>query len=155
MTNSFSLITLNCFGLWLPNTRRRLLALAQELEQRSNQVVCLQEIQLHKYQKLLVKACASFSYALYEPYFHCPKGGLLTLSRIPITSKYFFSQISSVIGNGMGCMQEWNESNWDSWQKRYEFNQRIHSSLWWGISIYRYQDYLSDHNGIEIRITTD
>jgi endonuclease/exonuclease/phosphatase family metal-dependent hydrolase len=73
MTDSFSLLTLNCFALVLPNTRRRLLALARELEQCDQQVVCLQEIQLHRYQKLLVKACASYSYALYEPYFHCPK----------------------------------------------------------------------------------
>lgn len=83
MDNSFSLLTLNCFGLWLPNTKRRLKALAQELEQRSNQIICLQEIQLHKYRRLLETACASYRYPLYEPYFHCPKGGLLTLSRIP------------------------------------------------------------------------
>ena len=89
MTDSFSLLTLNCFGGYLPYTSRRLLALAQELEQRPNQVVCLQEIQLHRYQRLLVKACASYSYSLYEPYFHCPKGGLLTLSRLPFTGKSF------------------------------------------------------------------
>jgi endonuclease/exonuclease/phosphatase family metal-dependent hydrolase len=89
MTHSFSLLTLNCFGLWLPNTRRRLLALARELERSPYQVVCLQEIQLHKYQKLLVEGCASYSHALFEPYVHCPKGGLLTLSRIPVTSTSF------------------------------------------------------------------
>lgn len=89
MTDSFSLLTLNCFALWLPHTKRRLIALARELEQCSHQVVCLQEIQLHTYQKLLVKACASFPYPLYEPYFYCPKGGLLTLSRVPIMSKSF------------------------------------------------------------------
>ena len=89
MTNTFSLLTLNCFGLWLPNTSRRLLALAKELEPLTHQIVCLQEIQLHKYQRLLVNACASYSYPQYEPYVHCPKGGLLTLSRIPVTNKSF------------------------------------------------------------------
>jgi endonuclease/exonuclease/phosphatase (EEP) superfamily protein YafD len=89
MTSSFSLLTLNCFGLWLPNTKRRLLSLAKELEQRPYQIVCLQEIQLHQYQRLLIEACPSYPYAQYEPYFHCPKGGLLTLSRIPIISKSF------------------------------------------------------------------
>jgi len=89
MADSFSLLTLNCFGLWLPDTRRRLLALARELEHCHHQIVCLQEIQLHSYQRLLVNACASYPYPMYEPYFHCPKGGLLTLSRIPITSKSF------------------------------------------------------------------
>jgi hypothetical protein len=89
MINSFSLLTLNCFGLWLPRTRRRLLALANELEQSSYEVVCLQEIQLHAYRSLLVKGCASYSFSAHEPYVHCPKGGLLTLSQIPITSKSF------------------------------------------------------------------
>ena len=88
MTESFSLVTLNCFGGYLPNTSRRLRALAQELEQRADQVVCLQEIQLYRYQKLLVKACASYSYSFHEPYFQCPKGGLLTLSRIPLTKSF-------------------------------------------------------------------
>ena len=90
MKDCFRLLTLNCFGGYLPNTSRRLLALAQELEQRPHQVVCLQEIQLHRYQKLLIKACASYPYSFYEPYLQCPKGGLLTLARIPM-SKHFES----------------------------------------------------------------
>lgn len=89
MTNTFSLLTLNCFGLVLPNTGRRLLALARELEQSPYQIICLQEIQLHKYKNLLVEGCTSYPYVLYEPYIHCPKGGLLTLSRIPITDNRF------------------------------------------------------------------
>ena len=89
MIASFSLLTLNCFGLWLPNTKRRLSALARELEQSSYDVVCLQEIQVHAYQRLLVQKCASYPYSLYEPYVHCPKGGLLTLSRVPITNHSF------------------------------------------------------------------
>ena len=87
--NTLSLLTFNCFGLWLPGTKRRLLTLAQQLEKSSYQVVCLQEIQLHRYQRLLVNACPSYSYPFFEPYFHCPKGGLLTLSRIPLTDKSF------------------------------------------------------------------
>jgi endonuclease/exonuclease/phosphatase (EEP) superfamily protein YafD len=73
----------------MPNTKQRLLALARELERSSYQVVCLQEIQLHQYQELLVKECPSYSHAIYERYFHCPKGGLLTMSRVPITSNSF------------------------------------------------------------------
>lgn len=88
MSTSFSLLTLNCFGLWLPDTERRLLALAKELKQSLYQVVCLQEIQLHKYQRLLVKE-SDYPYSFHEPYFHCPKGGLLTLSRLPFTSTSF------------------------------------------------------------------
>lgn len=89
MTSSFSLLSLNCFGLWLPDTRRRLLALAKELEGGPYQVLCLQEIQLHRYRSLLVEGCSSYPYALSEPYMHCPKGGLLTLSRLPFLSNSF------------------------------------------------------------------
>jgi len=89
MSRSFSLLTLNCFGLWLPNTSRRLRLLARELEQSSYEVVCLQEIQLHAYQRLLVKNCASYPYTFHEEYLHCPKGGLLTLSRLPFTNTAF------------------------------------------------------------------
>ena len=89
MKDTFSLLTLNCFGLWLPGTKSRLLALGKELERCPYDVVCLQEIQLHRYQRLLVKECASYSYPLHKPYFHCPKGGLLTLSRLPVTGYSF------------------------------------------------------------------
>ncbi len=89
MADFLSLLTFNCFGLVLPNTKPRLLALARELENCPYQIICLQEIQLHHYQRLLVKACASYAYPVYEPYFHCPKGGLLTLSRLPILSQSF------------------------------------------------------------------
>ena len=89
MTNSFFLLTLNCFGLWLPTTKPRLAALAKELEQSPYQIVCLQEIQLHAYRDLLVDGCPSYLHALYEPYIHCPKGGLLTLSRLPVTGSSF------------------------------------------------------------------
>ena len=91
MTETFSLLTLNCFGGYLPNTSRRLLALAQELERRTDQVVCLQEIQLNWYLRLLVRACRSYPYHAYEPFFRCPKGGLLTLARIPIKNKRFIA----------------------------------------------------------------
>lgn len=89
MTGSFSLLTLNCFGGYLPNTSRRLLALARELEHCPNQVVCLQEIQLNRYLRLLLRACGSYPYQVHEPYFQCPKGGLLTLARMPIKSRQF------------------------------------------------------------------
>jgi endonuclease/exonuclease/phosphatase family metal-dependent hydrolase len=89
MSNTFSLLTYNCFGLWLPGTQQRLLALARELEQSQYQVVCLQEIQLHRYRELLVNASPSYPYAYSERYMHCPAGGLLTLSRIGLTDTSF------------------------------------------------------------------
>lgn len=89
MLNTFSLLTYNCFGLWLPGTKQRLLTLSQQLEKSPYHVVCLQEIQLHSYRDLLVKSCPGFLYSYSERYIHCPKGGLLTLSRFPIESNAF------------------------------------------------------------------
>jgi endonuclease/exonuclease/phosphatase (EEP) superfamily protein YafD len=89
MSATLSLLSLNCFGAPVPTTRRRLQALAQHLEQSSLQIVCLQEVQLLTYQNLLFQACASFPFQAYEPHLHCPKGGLVTLSRTPLASQHF------------------------------------------------------------------
>lgn len=89
MSVSLSVLTLNCFGAPVPTTRRRLLALARELEQSPFQLVCLQEVQLVMYQKLLIQACASYPFQAFQPYLHSPKGGLVTLSRMPLTTQRF------------------------------------------------------------------
>jgi len=89
MSVSLSLLTLNCFGTPVPTTRRRLLALARQLEQSRHQLVCLQEVQLVMYQNLLIRSCASYPFQAYQPYLHSPKGGLVTLSRLPLTTQHF------------------------------------------------------------------
>jgi endonuclease/exonuclease/phosphatase family metal-dependent hydrolase len=86
---TFSLLTLNCFGVPTPATRARLLALAGALNARDDQIVCLQEVQAHAYRRLLTRACASYPHAAYVPFLHAPKGGLLTLGRLPITAFEF------------------------------------------------------------------
>src|SRR5215211_8204878 len=85
----FSLVTFNCFGAPAPNVRRRLLVLAHELNRRADSVVCLQEAQAHAYRKLLVQACIGYPFTCYEPFVHAPKGGLLTLARLPIEQYEF------------------------------------------------------------------
>lgn len=81
---TFSLITLNCFGVPVPSTRRRLLTLVRELNHRDDSMVCLQEVQARPYRALLSLACApKYHYSAFEPFVHAPKGGLLTLSRLP------------------------------------------------------------------------
>ena len=72
-----------------PTTRARLLTLAGELNARDDQVVCLQEVQAHAYRRLLTRACASYPHTAYSPFVHAPKGGLLTLARLPITEFQF------------------------------------------------------------------
>jgi endonuclease/exonuclease/phosphatase family metal-dependent hydrolase len=87
---TFSLLTLNCFGAGAPLTRRRLLQLAQELNQNTYSVVCLQEVQAHYYNRLLIEACAAvYPACAHEPFVHAPKGGLLTLSQLPIEHQSF------------------------------------------------------------------
>jgi endonuclease/exonuclease/phosphatase family metal-dependent hydrolase len=87
--SSFSLLTLNCFGVPTPTTRARLLTIARELNARDDQVVCLQEVQSHAYRRLLIDACASYPHVAYTPFLHAPKGGLLTLARLPIADFAF------------------------------------------------------------------
>ena len=70
-------------------TRWRLLALAEELNRRAYSVVCLQEVQANFYRKWLVDACTQYATHVYEPFFHAPKGGLLTLARLPIEQRQF------------------------------------------------------------------
>lgn len=89
MFSSLSLLTLNCFGTPVPTTRRRLLALSRELERSTIDIICLQEVQLVLYQNLLIRACASYPYQAYEPHLHSPKGGLVTLSRSPLSARHF------------------------------------------------------------------
>ena len=89
MQTSLSLLSLNCFGAPAPTTRRRLQALAHHLENSSLQIVCLQEVQLITYQNLLLQACVSYPFQAYEPHLHCPKGGLVTLSRAPLATQHF------------------------------------------------------------------
>jgi endonuclease/exonuclease/phosphatase family metal-dependent hydrolase len=85
----FSLITLDCFGAAAPYTRRRLAALAHELNQGMAHVVCLQEVQAHAHRRLLVRGCATYPAYAFAPFIHAPKGGLLTLSRLPIEQSHF------------------------------------------------------------------
>jgi endonuclease/exonuclease/phosphatase family metal-dependent hydrolase len=86
---TFSLITINCFGGLVPTTPMRLLALARELDRHAADVVCLQEVQMHAYRRLLTRACTGYPASAYEPFTYAPKGGLLTLAQQPITSTAF------------------------------------------------------------------
>ena len=87
--NNFSIITLNCFGVPTMRTRRRLLTLARELNSLGGTVVSLQEVQTHRYRRLLTRACVCYPAHNYIPFLHAPKGGLLTMSALPIEKAHF------------------------------------------------------------------
>lgn len=87
---SFSLLTLNCFGAPGVTTAARLRRLAQTLNESAYSVVCLQEVQTHRYRSLLTDACsACYPAHAYQHFVHAPKGGLLTLSRYEILQQEF------------------------------------------------------------------
>jgi endonuclease/exonuclease/phosphatase family metal-dependent hydrolase len=86
---SFSLVTHNCFGTPTTMTSHRLRTLARELNERAYTLVNLQEVQAHRYRRLLTTACAEYTARAYEPFVHAPKGGLLTLARLPIERAQF------------------------------------------------------------------
>lgn len=80
-THQFNLVTLNAFGVPTVRTRTRLRSLARELNDRALHVVCLQEVQMHRYVPIFNEGLTNFPYASWEPYLYAPKGGLMTLSR--------------------------------------------------------------------------
>jgi endonuclease/exonuclease/phosphatase family metal-dependent hydrolase len=87
--STFSLLTINCFGVPTPQTRNRLLALADTLNQLPLNMVCFQEVQSHIYRRLLLHALVRYRSSAFEPFLHAPKGGLLTVSRTPIEASDF------------------------------------------------------------------
>src|SRR5688572_9069171 len=81
----FSLLTLNCYGVPGITTHIRLSQLAQTLNSADYSIVCLQEVQAHRYRKLFQGLCAHcYPSQAYQHFVHAPKGGLLTLTRTPV-----------------------------------------------------------------------
>ena len=70
-------------------TRLRLLALAREIDALGCTVVALQEVQAHRYRRLLAVASSRYPAQAFEPFAHAPKGGLLTLARLPVERARF------------------------------------------------------------------
>jgi len=80
------------------------LVLARELEQSDHTMVAFQEVQAHRYRRLLSEACASYRACAYEPFAHAPKGGLLTLARLPIERARFTIYRSRIISHALALM---------------------------------------------------
>ena len=57
---TFSLLTMNCFGVPTGRTQWRLLALADALNRSDYHLVALQEVQARRYRQLLAAACTSY-----------------------------------------------------------------------------------------------
>ncbi|MBI5666529.1 MAG: endonuclease/exonuclease/phosphatase family protein [Chloroflexi bacterium] len=87
---SLTLLTFNCFGAPGFSTRHRLRRLAEELNRAAYDIVCLQEVQTHRYRRLFADQCRSaYPHQAYQPFIHAPMGGLLTLARQPLEATQF------------------------------------------------------------------
>ncbi len=84
------LLTLNCLGVpFVRQPRARLSTLGRELNDSELDVICLQEIQFSRFIPLLRDAFTNYPYQAYEPFVHAPKGGLVTLSHVPVQRQRF------------------------------------------------------------------
>lgn len=78
---SFSLLSLNAFGIPFFLSYWRIMRLVAELNRLDPTVLCLQEIQQNAYVPLLKDGLAGYSHLAFSPNRFAPKGGLVTAAR--------------------------------------------------------------------------
>jgi endonuclease/exonuclease/phosphatase family metal-dependent hydrolase len=83
---SLSLLTFNTFAILNWDTIFRVTALAEELTKLKAEIVCLQEIHQHLFRRTLTAATPYHVDAIHAPKRGRPRGGLLTLSRLPVVT---------------------------------------------------------------------
>jgi endonuclease/exonuclease/phosphatase (EEP) superfamily protein YafD len=88
---SFSLLTFNTFAILNWDTPFRVSALAIELAKLRAEIVCLQEIHQHLFRRTLTTASPYHVDAIHAPKLGRPRGGLLTLSQLPVVRHDFVS----------------------------------------------------------------
>jgi endonuclease/exonuclease/phosphatase family metal-dependent hydrolase len=86
---TFSLLTLNCYGVPALGTSRRLAKLAGILNDEDVSAVCLQEVHTNGYCRQLIDSCERYPFHAYQPFLHAPKGGLLTFTQYPVKRSEF------------------------------------------------------------------
>ena len=89
MTQQFSLLSLNTFGIPFFLSWGRLVRLTKLLERLDPTVICLQEIQQNAYTPLLVRHLPTYYHRAIFPHIYAPKGGLGTFSRVPLIQQRF------------------------------------------------------------------
>jgi endonuclease/exonuclease/phosphatase family metal-dependent hydrolase len=80
------MLSMNCLGLPvpLPGLRRRLSALGKAIIESEADIACLQEVWRWRHVPLLRYDEEAWSHAVAVPHPYAPKGGLVTLSRLPV-----------------------------------------------------------------------
>ncbi len=87
--DSFSLLSLNTFGIPFFLSWRRLGRLAEEIKRLSFDMLCLQEIQQNAYVPLMLHKLPEYSSQAHEWNSFAPKGGFLTLAQLPLDAYQF------------------------------------------------------------------
>ena len=87
--SNLSLLTFNTFAILNWDTPFRVTALAQELSKLQADIVCLQEIHQHLFRRTLTAATPYHVDAIHAPKRGRPRGGLLTLSRLPVVKHHY------------------------------------------------------------------
>jgi endonuclease/exonuclease/phosphatase family metal-dependent hydrolase len=89
---SFSLLSLNTFGVPFYLSLGRIKRLALELNQMAPNLICLQEIQQNAYLPILQHNLKAYSHLAYFRNRFAPKGGLFTasISSSPIIKRNFY-----------------------------------------------------------------
>lgn len=87
-----TVVTINCLGLPvpLPGLRRRLSALGTALGQLDADVACLQEVGQWRHLPLLRQDEERWPHALAIHHPYAPKGGLVVLSRLPVSDPAYY-----------------------------------------------------------------
>jgi endonuclease/exonuclease/phosphatase family metal-dependent hydrolase len=75
--------------LFRGETRARVGALAELIERSDYDVVCLQEVISPRVLALLRRGTPSYSHVVHGPVFPLVRGGLVTLSRHPVTRRHY------------------------------------------------------------------
>jgi endonuclease/exonuclease/phosphatase family metal-dependent hydrolase len=88
---SFSVLTVNSFGLPFFLGLNRMRILARELSLLAPSVICLQEIQQNVYLPILRDRLTGYPHQAYQRYSPAPMGGLVTASRLPFQRSEFLS----------------------------------------------------------------
>jgi endonuclease/exonuclease/phosphatase (EEP) superfamily protein YafD len=86
---TLSLLTFNTFAILNWDTPFRVNALASELTKLEAEIVCLQEIHQHLFRRTLTAATPYHVDAIHAPKRGRPRGGLLTLSRLPVVRHHY------------------------------------------------------------------
>jgi len=92
-TNKISLATFNLKGspILERDTYKRIKTLGISLNKKDIDIVNLQEVFTYYHLYLLKRKMSNFPYCLFEPFVFGPKGGLVTISKIPIQKASFVS----------------------------------------------------------------